>query len=148
MNGGGGTVEVIGGEKVEQRTSKYRKCQAALSGSSGGPSTVRGLARGEDTKPVLDRLASEPGPWPVGICKRTGESLRPKDKQRSVFPGGQPTPCCADNVGQVSRPPVEAGTVQQGKLVSTSAREQRTHEPVFGAEQEQQHARAGTDRPS
>lgn len=148
MNGGSGAVEVVGGEKVEQRTSEHRKCKAALSGSSGGPSAVRGLACGEDTKPVFDRLASETGPGPVGFCERTGVGLRPQGQQRSVFPGGQPSPCCADDVGQVTRPPVAADTVQQGKLVGTGARKQGTHEPVFGAEQEQQNARARADRPS
>ena len=65
-----------------------------------------------------------------------------------MFPGGQPSPCCADDVGQVTRVLVAADTVQQGKLVGTGASEQGTHEPVFGAEQEQQHPRAGADRPS
>ena len=148
MNGGSGATEVVGGEKVEQRTSEHRKRQAALSGSSGGPSALRGLACGKDTKPVFDRLASETGPGPVGFCERASVGLRPQGQQRSVFPCGQPTPRCADDVGQVTRSPAAAGTVQERKLVGSGAREQGTHEPVFGAEQEQQHARARADRPS
>ncbi len=148
VNGGSGAIEVVGGEKVEQRTSEHRKCQAALSGSGGGPSAVRGLACGKDIKPVFDCLASETGPGPIGFCERASVGLRPQGQQRPVFPCGQPTPCCADDVGQVTRSPLASGTVQQGKLVGTGAREKGTHEPVFGAEQEQQHARARVDRPS
>ena len=36
MNGGSDAVEVVGGEKVEERGSQHSKCQAALGGSSGG----------------------------------------------------------------------------------------------------------------
>jgi hypothetical protein len=88
MNGGSDAVEVVGGEKVEEGASQHSKCQAALGGSSGGTSAVRGLAFGEDTKPVFDRLASETGPGPVGFCERASVGLRPQDQQRSVFPSG------------------------------------------------------------
>ncbi len=103
MNGPSGAVEVVGGEQVEQSPSEHSKCQAALGHTDGAPSTVRGLGCGEDTEPVFDGLAGETGPGPVGFAERAGVGLRPQDQQRSVFPGGQPSPCCAHDVGQVTR---------------------------------------------
>lgn len=131
VNGGSGALEVVGGEKVEQRTSEHRKCQAALGGSSGGPSAVRGLACGEDTKPVFDGLAGETGPWPVGLGERAGVRFCPQDQQRSVLFGRQPSPRCTDNIGQVTGPSAVADAVQERELVGAGASKQGMHESTI-----------------
>ncbi len=101
---------------------------------------LHGLGLGEQDEPVAHGLAGETAPDAVGRDQRTGVALGPQHEQPPMLGRGKPGPHPVRDRSQVGRP-ARPELVDEAVLILACAREQRPHEVVLAAEQEQQHAR-------
>lgn len=143
MHGAGGSLEVAGGEEVEQGSAQDGEDGGPLDLCRLGAASVEGLRGGKQFKPVLDGRARELRPCAVGVDERTGVGLGPQRQQRPVLCGGKPTPHLTRNGGEILA--VVTKPVEELELLDAGPGKQGPEQSVLALEQEEQDTRTRAD---
>jgi hypothetical protein len=141
----GDAVGVAGGEQVQERAAENREQERPLVAPGRRVAGARRLPGLEQVKPVVDGVGGESRPGSRVAAQGQGVALHPQPEQRAMLRGGEPGPDRGPRrcEAAVARSFPERGEVAE--FVLAGASQQGADQPLLGAEQEQQDARARPD---